>query len=205
MAVFSHACPYCHLDVAFQVLHERIDPQHNGLWLTCSCPKCYGGVIAKVRGDFPNRSTGSVPGDIRVIPSFVLDSFAPEAPPIEAPDHLPVSVLSAYFEAMHNLDSRHWNSAGMMFRRAIDLATKVLLPESKGDLYKRIDQLATTNDLTPSMQKWAHHIRLEGNAAAHDLEEITEADAQGLQAFTELFLTYQFTLPAMLAAHYSET
>jgi hypothetical protein len=53
------------------------------------------------------------------------------------------------------------------------------------------------------MREWAHQIRELGNDAAHDEDPFTEHEAQTLQAFTELFLTYSFTLPGMIAARKS--
>jgi hypothetical protein len=44
------------------------------------------------------------------------------------------------------------------------------------------------------MKEWAHQIRLDANDATHDPEEFSKK----LQVFTEMFLTYAFTLPAML-------
>ena len=48
------------------------------------------------------------------------------------------------------------------------------------------------------MKKWAHEIRLGGNEALHEPEDFTREEAERLQTFTELFLTYAFSLPAML-------
>jgi hypothetical protein len=48
------------------------------------------------------------------------------------------------------------------------------------------------------MKEWAQHIRLDANDATHEPEEFSEEDAKRLQVFAEMFLTYAFTLPAML-------
>jgi hypothetical protein len=52
------------------------------------------------------------------------------------------------------------------------------------------------------MKEWAHHIRRLGNDAAHEEEPFEEDEARGLQSFTELLLTYAFTLPGMLVERY---
>jgi len=52
--------------------------------------------------------------------------------------------------------------------------------------------------VTSAMKQWAHAIRKIGNDAAHEDEPFSAADAEALHSFTELFLTYTFTLPAML-------
>lgn len=66
------------------------------------------------------------------------------------------------------------------------------------NLKNRIDRLPAETGVTPSMKSWAHEIRLIGNEAVHEDEPVQEKDAKDIQAFTELFLTYAFTLPGML-------
>jgi hypothetical protein len=91
------------------------------------------------------------------------------------------------------------NAAAIMFRRCIEIAAKAINPKApKGDnLKKRIADLPA-DFATPAMKEWAQHIRLDANDAAHEPEEFSEDDAKKLQVFAEMFLTYAFTLPAML-------
>jgi hypothetical protein len=86
-----------------------------------------------------------------------------------------------------------------MFRRAIELAVRKLVPNAKrGDkLVKLIEQLPP-DVATPAMKEWAHHIRFDANDAAHDPDEYSENDAWQLHVFAQMFLTYAFTLPEML-------
>lgn len=51
----------------------------------------------------------------------------------------------------------------------------------------------------PRSAEWANQIRFWGNNAAHEDEPFTEEDARQMGEFTELFLTYLFTLPEKLA------
>ncbi len=85
-----------------------------------------------------------------------------------------------------------------MFRKSLDVALKRIHPEGKGMLQKRIDALPQELGITPAMKEWAHEIRDLGNDAAHEEEPFSEAEARSLHAFTEMFLTYAFTLPGML-------
>ena len=48
------------------------------------------------------------------------------------------------------------------------------------------------------MKSWAHHVRLDANGAAHETEDFSPEDAKTLKTFTEMFLTYAFTLPETL-------
>jgi hypothetical protein len=96
--------------------------------------------------------------------------------------------------------ARNFDAAGTMFRKSLDAALKRLDSTGKGSLQKRIDTLPAETGVTPAMKEWAHQIRHLGNDAAHEDDPFTEEEAKSLQAFTELFLTYAFTLPGMLAA-----
>jgi hypothetical protein len=91
------------------------------------------------------------------------------------------------------------NAAGAMFRRALELATREIDTSAPAgiNLKQRIERLPD-NIVTPAMKEWAQHIRLEGNDAVHGPDEYSEEDAKELHTFAELFLTYAFTLPAML-------
>jgi len=102
---------------------------------------------------------------------------------------------------MDALKRKNWNSAGMMFRRTLELATRKLDESLSGKtLAKRIDILGEKNLITPAMKDWAHAIRLDGNDAAHDDEDFDAQTATALQSFTETFLLYAFTMPAMVAS-----
>jgi hypothetical protein len=85
----------------------------------------------------------------------------------------------------------------------LDTALRRLDPSGKGTLQQRIDHLPAELSITPAMKEWAHQIRELGNDAAHEEDPFTEDEARALHAFSELFLTYTFTLPGMFAARKS--
>ena len=87
-----------------------------------------------------------------------------------------------------------------MFRKSLDIGLKRINPAGKGSLEKRIDNLPESTGITAAMKEWAHQIRHLGNDAAHEDDPFSPEEANALQSFTELFLTYAFTLPGMLAA-----
>ena len=132
----------------------------------------------------------------------LLNYWLPEVetkPPADVPDN----VTSFYLQGTDNLARKHYDAAGTMFRKSLDTALKRLDPSGKGTLQQRIDNLPAAVAITPAMKEWAHQIRELGNDAAHDEDPFTEQEASTLQAFTELFLTYTFTLPGMVAARKS--
>ena len=122
---------------------------------------------------------------------------------VKAPDHVTDNIGRLYLQGMDNVARKNWDAAGTMFRKALDTALRCLDPSGKGSLKDRIDNLPEALGVTSSMKQWAHEIRKLGNDAAHEEDPFTEDEAKTLQAFTELFLTYAFTLPGMLAARRS--
>lgn len=102
-------------------------------------------------------------------------------------------------QGMENLQHRRWDAAGAMFRKTLDVATKTLRPDlQKKTLYARIEAMVKSGDLTSAMGQWSHRIRMDGNDAIHSEEPETESDARATQRFTEAFLTYSYTLPALV-------
>ena len=86
----------------------------------------------------------------------------------------------------------------MMSRKVLEVAVKALDPKGEGSLYKRIENLAKKNLITPDIKDWAHIIRDDGNTAAHEEEPVTKEFAQELLSFAEMFLMYTFTMPNMI-------
>ena len=135
----------------------------------------------------------------------IVQSY-PEAPVTDAPEHTPPAVAAYYSQAHKALEAGLWDAAGAMARKTMDVATKLLKSDkaTAGDkLVTRIDRLANSHKITPQLAEWAHAVRLDGNHAAHDLDPFTEEQATQICAFTDMFLTYVYTMPGMLAARRS--
>lgn len=123
-----------------------------------------------------------------------------------APKDVPDAAADAFVEGCENAKDGRYSSAVMMFRRAIDVGTKVFEPTiDVHNLGKRIDKLEKDGLITKDLKDWAHKIRLEGNEAVHDLPKPTKEQTEELQLFTELVLTYLFTLPAKIKANLPAT
>ncbi|HEL7629284.1 TPA: DUF4145 domain-containing protein [Stenotrophomonas maltophilia] len=120
---------------------------------------------------------------------------------LEVPQHISPSVERAYIQGAHNAARGHADAAAAMYRKALDVATREIDPALAGkNLAPRIDALHKAGKLTDDLKEWAHLIRLDGNHGAHDDDELSEEEIAQLASFTELFLTYTFTLPAQVAA-----
>lgn len=134
----------------------------------------------------------------------MLMGLWPTAAAPNAPKHLPDNIRSFYLQGLNSLGRGSYDAAGTMFRKSLDVALKRIYPEGRGTLQKRINTLPPELGITPAMKEWAHEIRDLGNDAAHEEEPFTEAEAKALHVFAEMFLTYAFTLPGMLAERKSD-
>jgi hypothetical protein len=149
-----------------------LDPQHCQLW----------GDIAQF------ESTVRL---IEIIPPILANI---------APNHVPEAVARAYIDGQDMLDAKKWTLAAGSFRTTMDRATKVLWgPLGDGtnhpsNLAARIEALANRIGIPQSIIEWAHNVRGVGNEI-HEMEEVDQLDAFDSGKFTEMFLTYTFTLP----------
>ncbi|MXO96709.1 DUF4145 domain-containing protein [Erythrobacter aquimaris] len=116
------------------------------------------------------------------------------------PEDLPPNIERFYLQGLENLAGQRWDAAGAMFRKTLDVATKLLDPENKKkNLFRRIEGLVASGLLTEAMGEWSHEIRLDGNDAVHDEEPETQEDGVAIQKFTEAFVRYSFSLPSLVA------
>ena len=133
---------------------------------------------------------------IHKIVDIVVRAIYPAPQNIEAPYALPDGIANDYIEAEKNLQRRNFTSAGMMFRRVLERATKHLAPGETGKRLKdRIALLAEQHRITPEVRELAECLRDDGMVAAHEEEAFTELGANQMRDFTHLFLMYTFALP----------
>jgi hypothetical protein len=163
------------------------------------CPVCGDGIVAKFQSPTDNSFAAWFQGRAIMTGNVAVIETLPRPIAVAAPEYTPENVGRFYLQGMDNMP-RNFDAAGTMFRKSLDTALKKLDETGKGSLQKRIDNLPEAAGVTPAMKEWAHQIRHLGNDAAHEDDPFTEEEAKSLQAFTELFLTYAFTLPGMLKA-----
>ena len=209
MAVFTHDCPHCQTKkVAFTSVFGAVIPgTDNNQWnLFATCGKCGVGVVAVYyasQAHDPHTYLQNQPGN------YQLKAIHPAQDRHEAPEYLPENVESFYLQAVENRKN-NYDAAGGMYRKSLDVGMKMKFPKDKfpkikGTLFKRIKAAAELGEITAELGKWAQHIRLEGNDAAHDEAPYTEKEVAALHRFTELILMYLFTLPGMLADAQEDT
>lgn len=199
MPQLALACPHCLTEkVGFNPFAvSQVRPNEARTLLVVQCTACGEGMIIEVSGPASEVSSWV---SAATPPLKPFNKMYPQAEQSKCPDDVPEIVAKAYLSGVENLRSQLGaNAAGIMFRRAIEVALKLVNPtgDHSKSMQKRIDALP--DDIaTPAMKKWAHKIRLEGNGAAHDVDELTQKDAENLRIFTEMFLMYAFTLPEMV-------
>ncbi|TGG96245.1 MAG: DUF4145 domain-containing protein [Aphanocapsa feldmannii 277cV] len=217
-------CPHCDTEkvgftfggLHFNIVESPTNPpkpkrglpareQYIQTWNTLFvCRHCNEGVVVQFRSEnsYPmgDRELLDLNGDPRKN-GFQLLKVHPTAQCTSVPEYVPDDLAGGFLEAIDNLRRSNFNSAGMMFRKILEQATLELFKDEKDAmrskrLITRIDKLAEKHLLTPSLKNLAHMIRLEGNQVNHEgFEKFDKGKAEQMRVFTELFLTYTFTLP----------
>ena len=200
---FNYDCPHCLTRGAGFEVKYQWRPLRGGAAdanLLAVCGVCKGGMTMLT--EFRLMGHGH-PDLAREDLAFTPDKFVIRAtwPRFagRCPAEVPANVESFYNQGLENLAAGRWDAAGAMFRKSLDVATKLIAPEKRSKtLYVRINELVAEGKLTAAMGEWSHEIRLDGNGAVHDEEPETKEDARVMQRFAEALLTYTFTLPAMV-------
>lgn len=183
-------------------IHDVKKRKEHHYSLVFKCRSCEGLTIAEVEdlsksGKKPESRTGEC-----VIPDdglYRLCSLYPRPETPYAPEHTPDACAKFFIEAKDNLTRQRYETAVMLCRKALDIATSYIEPEENTtSLAKRLSLLKEQVKITPEMADWAKIIRLDGNASAHSDENFTEQEAREIISFTETFLLYAFTLPGMV-------
>lgn len=192
MGTVSHTCPFCRTQaVSFVAVYEW-ESKGQGKRTLMTCGHCREGIIREFTSRFSPVSLG---GDMSAHVSFGLQW--PEPREGTAPRDTPDSVARFFEQGTSSLESGNYDAAGMVFRKALEVATKSLDEELAGKkLVQRIDLLKERGTITADLAQWAHEIRLGGNEAAHEDEPFSSQDCEELRNFIEAFLKYVFTLPS---------
>jgi hypothetical protein len=125
---------------------------------------------------------------------------------MKPPDYVPEPIANAFSEGATSLATECWNASGTMFRLAIDLSTRPLLPKDdeeglnkriRRDLGLRLPWLFKTGRLPAGLEDLSHAVREDGNDGAHQ-GTLTREDALDLGEFTYVLLERLFTEPQKL-------
>jgi hypothetical protein len=189
-------CPHCGTEAAgFELVHFFM---FQGGTLRCflRCNVCKEPIIAV----YPSGAADEwAQGRLDVLTASPHKIW-PESRSTIAPASVPANIASLYAQAMAGLRRQHYDAAGPLLRRIMEVSLKSIHPEGRGSLYDRIEGLPAEKGITPTMKEWAHAIRLMGRDATHDEDLVTKEEAEDMQAFVELFLVYAFDLPSRITA-----
>lgn len=182
-------CPYCSVRyVSFSLLYEYKHPAINQepppyIWALVKCGHCHSAVMAAYDHYYQSGAAYHRSGEPTLFPAGP-----------RAPEHLPARVEELYLEALASQPT----GAGMLFRKTLEIGLKIKYPDDRANLSRRIQNAADAGEITEHLARSATHIRIIGNAAAHEEEPPTHEEIRELKEFAYLFLMYLFTLPEML-------
>jgi hypothetical protein len=195
-----HNCPHCPTkNAGFTLVGEANIPRSTYGWLAFfRCNTCFGPLAIQLRNE-TNATMQKLDGELRYIRGITNLEVFPKPAPSCAPSHTPEAVARAFIQAEDAIKMQHWEAAGAMDRRALEISTKEMAPEHAAlKLYKRIEKLADSGRLTPSLKEWAHDLRIVGNDALHEIDGLTEDEATQTHELARFVLIYLYTLPAQV-------
>lgn len=194
-------CPYCQTQAVLFSGNSRMKTK-AGVFVVLTCGYCEEPVISRLNpacDEYLMFETWNGPYDLNddSSPVFSLGTI-PELAAIVAPADCPPRIAKAFEQAVFNLRQGHYETCVILCGRALDLATKGM--DETWKLERRLAKLASENRITPAMAEWATEIRLDRNVAAHEEHDFTKESVEEILGFTEAFLNYLYTLPALIAS-----
>lgn len=218
MLSFDVTCPHCLRENAvLQAFGENKKSNVTHLYdVAFTCRSCSGSGIAIVYssdGYPPLHAIKQLTSDLILSPDldrnkrFSLIKIIPEIKTHSAPDNTPERAAKFFVESKDDFQRGRYETSVMNCRKVIDIATKALMGDEAGNeqLSKRISMLHGKGKITEQMKDWAHIVRIDSNGAVHSDEEFSEEEAEQILGFTEVFLMYSFTLPAMIEKRRSDS
>jgi hypothetical protein len=190
-------CPYCNSDkgIEFRYLSKYEDEcysqnlndpytyEQNGHMFVSECISCHRLILGDDYG-------GKLSPDLfdkaeRLYPkNFISNRSIPEE----------VRVTYENAKRIQNLNSEAFS---LSIRKCIEIICKLNGIEN-GGLEKKIKQLCNKLSLPELILEAANSIRIIGNQAAHDIENIHPINAQAIDDFFKILVEYIYILPAKL-------
>jgi hypothetical protein len=221
MAEFVSDCPRCGAvrsthDVFSSVIVGTKYNAQRVAELACICRTCKKlsihlvsqisiGNDSRVFGDERSLNTlSAINGSINPIARFERHITLRDRYLMEPPEHLPKYIEAIIVEANSCLSNECWNAAGAMYRLALDMSTKSLLPSEGGpnttvrrSLGHRLQWLFENDRLNLDLKDLAESVQQDGNDGSHD-GSLTQADAEDLKDFCYELLKRVYTIPKQI-------
>lgn len=187
--------------VSVTLISERMVPRETNSGYLIEvfgiCGICTKTMILRVNTHNPSVTQVS---DAYLTSNERLVSILPLAETAAAPEFVPPAVAKPFVEGVESILNGQWNAGGIMLRRAIERAVKDIDAAGKGDLKDRINALVSKGLIIKPMADWAHEVRLGGNEAVHDEDDLTKEEAVLLRGFADAFLEAAYTMPTRVAS-----
>lgn len=118
-------------------------------------------------------------------------------------ESVPTKIASCFDEGQRCLSIGAHRAAVVMFRGALAEfveANASTNAKSKRDLFARLEQMASENDLHSSLVGWAQIIRTTGNEGAHTekYENVTKEMAHAMATLTRQLIYLHYEVPAQV-------
>ncbi len=157
------------------------------------CPVCHKITlvesywdVAQIEFDAKRKAPVDFVTDTIIYP---LNSFNEKA--------LPKNIRNAYEAALKVMQIDE-NMCLIGLRRTLELICKDK-NATGNNLNKKIESLATSGILPPSIKEACNKVRLYGNDGAHDCKEITTNELNTINDFVKYILEYIYILPHKIA------
>ena len=220
MITFKYNCPHCGTENSgFEVrtYYENKKYRNESIFsILATCNTCDRSMISDIKlnngydyghttiSEFRAKLDSSTnynlgeayTGYIKFQPNNQLKAEIPENLPDRVIDELKTAEeLYMQVKAKPNFIKVSGNAYRTTLERALcELAEN----DSRARLDKRIENLFKNGKLTEDLKNFALHIRSLSADASHTYNEFSLDELNELRIFTQLFLRYTFTLPAMI-------
>lgn len=190
-------CPYCNSDkgIEFRYLSDYTDDCyslnlkdpyiyiHKGRMFVSECVECGRLILSDDYG-------GKLPPELFDKAEIIYPD------PLTAHESIPEEIRVTYDSAkrIQNLNSEAFV---LSIRKCIEITCKLHGIE-KGTLAKKLEKLCQELSIPALLAEAADSIRLIGNQAAHDIEDIHPVNAQQIDDFFRVLMEYIYILPAKL-------
>ncbi|MDK9429962.1 DUF4145 domain-containing protein [Gallibacterium anatis] len=220
MITFAYDCPHCgvkHGGFEIKTYYENNKYTNYSIFsLLATCNTCSSAIIGdlEVQDDsYSKEKLNRIRSllqrennyNLHELPDGRLIQFYPNnTKTAEIPEHLPNSVKEELLTAedlfLQVKAKPHFvKASGNAYRSTLERALCELAEnDSRAKLNKRIEKLFEEGKLTKDLKNFALHIRTLSAEASHTYNDFTLDELEELRLFSQLFLQYTFTLPAMI-------
>ncbi|CDF99131.1 DUF4145 domain-containing protein [Avibacterium paragallinarum] len=220
MITFAYDCPHCgvkHGGFEIKTYYENDKFTNYSIFsLLATCNTCSSAII----GDLAVQDDSHSKQKLNKIRSLLtsknnynlqelsdgrwIQFYPNNTKTAEIPEYLPSSVeeelLTAEDLFLQVKAKPHFvKASGNAYRSTLERALCELAEnDSRAKLNKRIEKLFEEGKLTKDLKNFALHIRTLSAEASHTYNDFTLDELEELRLFSQLFLQYTFTLPAMI-------